>query len=179
MVCNFYRCCFVLLGLSPVSIGFFCGGAQNFKEAAIGLSLGLVLICASIYLFKKWIQYVSSHIISDCAVCQIQTIAERRNASSTYFLTYVLPLMQGSQINTGLAVVIVITFALACLVNESVDSNPLAHLIGYHFYDVTSANGQTFLVMSKKSMQELCSVKRESPTIFGLQVDSSFVISKE
>ena len=183
MVSSLYRFMFVFLGFSPVSIGLFCAGAKNFSETMIGLLEGFFVICIAVFFFKQWLRYVRSQINSDAVVCQIQTIAEKRSASSTYFLAYVLPLMLGTEIPKGVVVAIVITFAFVCFVNESEDNNPLARLLRYRFYDVTSPHGQTFLVMSKRTMQELCSRKKEpldkAPSIFGLQVDSSFVICKE
>lgn len=175
MVNAFYRWIFVFLGLSPLSIGLFSAGASDWESGLTGVGCGTALCVLSCFLFKVWIRAVCG--APEKIPLVFVSLSKRREGASAYFLAYVLPLLVGGKIQENVLLWTVPIFAFICFFTEAESNNPIARLLGYKFYEVTTPNGNNFLVMSKCDMQSLrCHVSEGRSKITGILFDDNFFI---
>lgn len=91
-----------------------------------------------------------------------------------------LPLLVGESVSQYVLWGLVPLFALVCFFTEAESNNPIARLMGYKFYEVTTSDGKTYLVMSKCDMLSLNGgLKTTCSKISGILFDDNFLIHVE
>lgn len=144
----------------------------------LGVIKGIALCILACLVFKVWIRAVSN--VPERTALVIVSITKRRDGASAYFLAYVLPLLVGESVSQYVLWVLIPLFALVCFFAEAESNNPIARLMGYKFYEVTTPNGRSFLVMSKCEMQSLRDgLKTANSRITGILFDDNFFIHVE
>lgn len=178
MVNTFYRWVFVFLGLAPLSVGLFSAGASDWESVLSGVGIGTALCILACLAFKAWIRAVSN--APEKTPLIFVSITKRRESASAYFLAYVLPLLVGGSVSQYVLWGLIPLFALVCFFTEAESNNPVARLMGYKFYEVTTPGGNSFLVMSKCDMQSLRGgVVDKHSRITGILFDDNFFIHEE
>ena len=78
-----------------------------------------------------------------------------------FFVAYVLPILF-KDINVDVSTVFVFICFLAFVIwgTHSFQVNPLLGLLGYHFYDVDSEDGISFLLMTKRKIVNVKNISR-------------------
>ena len=171
-----------MLGMSPIAIGFFCAGAKSFGTALIGLFYGLGVCAVALFVFHIWIEKVKRDQ-SEVSLNPV-SVVQRRSGPTAYFMAYVLPIVLGSDsISSPTIFLVVVLLLLFCFFSESEENNPIAKLMGYRFYDVTTQDGITFLVMSKAVIQDIrkswLDNTPQTPKLKVIKFDDSFFIHVE
>jgi hypothetical protein len=87
-------------------------------------------------------------------------VAELKSADSEivgFALAYVLPILTATTTTVNLRLLILGFCALAALVwgTNSYHTNPLLSVLGYHFYEIMSTSGLTFVVLSKRTLRQV------------------------
>lgn len=87
-------------------------------------------------------------------------VVELKSADSEivgFALAYVLPILTATTSTVNLRLLLLGFFTLAALVwgTNSYHTNPLLSVLGYHFYEVMSTNGLTFVVLSKRTLRQV------------------------
>lgn len=86
--------------------------------------------------------------------------ADRENIA--FMLLYLSPLFtsQFGSINFNLVIPTIIIFGLMTATGYSYHFNPLLGLLGWHFYKVSSKEGVTYVLLTKKQLRKAGKVKR-------------------
>jgi hypothetical protein len=87
-------------------------------------------------------------------------VVELKSADSEivgFALAYVLPILTATTTTVNLRLLLLGFFTLAALVwgTNSYHTNPLLSVLGYHFYEVMSTKGLTFVVLSKRTLRQV------------------------
>ncbi len=118
--------------------------------SAIALSVSLIaVVCCLIVLSysKKNLEYLSF---------KAATIEAADKENIGFMLLYLLPLFTGGKINTlnwQLWIPVVVMFSIITATGYAYHFNPLLGLMGWHFYRVSSAEGVTYVLITKKHLR--------------------------
>lgn len=111
-------------------------------------AIAMVCICLLILRFSKT-KLEKQHL-------KVKSIKSSDKEVMTFLLAYLLPLIPAKTIGISghyLTVVFVFSmFFLAVYYSNAFDFNPLLGLCGYHFYEVQSEDGMTFLLITHKHL---------------------------
>lgn len=79
-----------------------------------------------------------------------------------FFVAYVLPLFFSKTVNLDPSAMLLFVALLAFVIwgTHSVQVNPLLGVFGYHFYEVDSEDGITFLLVTRRKIVNVKSVTR-------------------
>jgi hypothetical protein len=74
-----------------------------------------------------------------------------------FALAYVLPILTATTTTVNLRLLLLSFIALAILVwgTNSYHTNPLLSMLGYHFYEILSSTGLSFVVLSKRTLRQV------------------------
>lgn len=165
-----YRFLYLLIGLSPMSIGIFCIGKDSLIDILYGVSYGIGACVLALILFNLY----SGRLIGSLEGVKVKPnhIQRKREGLSGYFLAYVLPLILTEPAEKWILLAVVILLAFTGLKTKALGYNPVAELVGYNFYDVQDGSGITLLVIAKSSPQELLQGFR------GVTLTEDFIVEK-
>ena len=128
-------------------------GPLTRQWAALGVTLGLVLLCWLIIEASKRQLQVISFSATSVRPADAEVVG--------FVVAYLLPLVSTS---TGAFDYTVLAFVgvLLALVVWSVNAftfNPLLTLLGYHFYEVASDNGVSFVLVTRRNIRRATDLK--------------------
>ncbi|WP_338461918.1 hypothetical protein VZH09_13410 [Synechococcus elongatus IITB7] len=134
----------LLLGSSPFSCSVW---------GPIAIALFLAITCIIII-------NLAAHTLPALSV----KVVEIKSADSEivgFALAYVLPVLTSTSTAIDLRMLLLCFFSLAVLVwgTNSYHINPMLSLLGYHFYEIMSDTGITFVVLSKRTLRQVRSLK--------------------
>ncbi|WP_315118151.1 hypothetical protein [uncultured Clostridium sp.] len=153
------------------------------KVLLVSTSFSPVLLTYSFVLWlenKPWMNIISPLIITIglLVICMcllkfagenIQIIDFNINSIKTadgevvgFLVAYLLPFVNfaSNEINKKVLIFIFILFFIVVWGTNSYHINPLITLLGYHFYEVTTSNNITFLLLTKKDLRNTTSIKK-------------------
>ena len=111
-------------------------------------AISMVCLCLLILHFSKT-QLEKQHI-------KVKSIKISDKEVMTFLLAYLLPLIPAKTIGiSGHVLTILFVFSmffLAIYYSNAFDFNPVLGLCGYHFYEVQSEDGITFLLITRKHL---------------------------
>lgn len=140
----------VSTSLSPVLLAFGINAIAEDKSPIeyvpwFVASIGLLTLCLLILRFART-QLEKQNL-------QIKSIKNSDKEVMTFLLAYLLPLVPAKTLgfsgNVATGVFVFCVFFLAIYHSNAFDFNPLLGLCGYHFYEVQSADGMTFLLITR------------------------------
>lgn len=84
----------------------------------------------------------------------ISTIKTADRESLGFILVYLLPLANTSnaEINVSVLIFVAILFFLIVFTSNAYHFNPLLSFFGYHFYEVTTESGITYILITRKNI---------------------------
>ncbi|MER8646714.1 hypothetical protein [Mesorhizobium sp. M1252] len=125
-----------------------------YREGSGGVALLLLLACAALVqgclvVFRRAPQVLERFPFQPQSV----EAADRENVA--FLLLYLSPLFtsQFGQLNLSLLIPTICIFTLLTATGYNYHFNPLLGLIGWHFYKVTSAEGVTYVIITKKQLR--------------------------
>lgn len=137
--------------IAPVLVTYAWVAYQADKclQAIIILSacFGLFIICLGMLAYsKKHLERVNFKAVSVEA-------ADRENTA--FLLLYLLPLFTAdfASLNWQLWVPAILIFAVVVATGYSYHFNPLLGLMGWHFYKVSTSEGVTYVLITKRHLQ--------------------------
>ncbi len=83
---------------------------------------------------------------------QISSLATADKEVLAFIFAYLLPLID---INHKMLAFVLVLFAFVIFTTHIYHFNPIFGLFGYHFYEVTTTNGISYVLMSKKQIRNL------------------------
>lgn len=122
-------------------------GGNKQALTLLGLSAFLLFLCLGL------LQYAKAHLERLKFSATTVEAADRENMG--FLLLYLLPLFtaQFSSLNWQVWVPAIITFAGVVATGYSYHFNPLLGLLGWHFYKVSTREGVTYVLITKKQLR--------------------------
>lgn len=140
----------VSTSLSPVLLAFGINGVAEGRGPLqylpwFAASLVLLGLCLLILRFSKT-QLEKQNL-------QVKSIKNSDKEVMTFLLAYLLPLVPAKTLDfsghVATGIFVFCMFFLAIYHSSAFDFNPLLGLCGYHFYEVQSADGMSFLLITR------------------------------
>lgn len=123
-----------LLTNQPVAAGFWAGGA-----------LLLSALCACLLALGR---------NAEAEPLDVHSIKSADREVLAFLVAYALPLVAGGIESVGMAPLIVFVGLLLVVVwnAQLIHVNPLLALVGYHFFEITTPGGATYLLVTRASV---------------------------
>ena len=141
----------IVSAIAPIGLVYAWVAFNEGNRAwAIGLVVGCALLVGCcVFLFSKAKQVLERFPFQPESV----EAADRENIAS--MLLYLSPLFtsQFGQLNMTLLIPTVLIFALLTATGYNYHFNPLLGLAGWHFYKVSSKEGVTYVLVTKKQLR--------------------------
>ena len=159
MLGKFVRILFALTAIAPLSISVayvFAMKEQNARWAFVAFCFCVLLGALSLWIMEKARSRLEVLPIS---------IKKAKSADKEvigFFVAYTLPLLFKGEVSSdlgawGLAAVLLL-FVLWS--THSIQVNPVLGMFGYHFYEVESSDGITFLLITRRRINSALTVKQ-------------------
>jgi hypothetical protein len=140
----------VLSAIAPVGLVY---AWVMFREGQSSIALGILtgsvvlIVCCAVLLSKakKLLERFSF---------KLSTVEAADRENIAFMLLYLSPLFTSEfgQLNFDLLIPTLIIFALMTATGYNYHFNPLLGLIGWHFYKVSSAEGVSYVLLTKKKI---------------------------
>ena len=158
MLGRFIRLLLALTAIAPLSISMayiYAAKHQNLQFAFIATCLCLLLGAVALQVIEK-----SQRKLERLPV----TIKKAKSADKEvigFFIAYALPLVFRGQSSPDLGAWLVAACMLFFVLwsTHSLQVNPVLGLFGYHFYEVETADGITYLLISKRRIGNALTIK--------------------
>lgn len=151
MLSSFAKLLLTATAIAPVGFSYawvaYTEGRLNVALLAVAASLWLVLVCI-------WmLRYARKNLES--SVFHISTVEAADRENMTFLLLYLLPLFTASfaSLNWQVWIPILVIFAVIVSTGYSYHFNPLLGLMGWHFYKVSTPEGVTYVLITKKELR--------------------------
>lgn len=149
MLSKFLKIIMVLTSISPV---FFTLWFKEFSkqwhlnDGLVWLVLSIVLIIIAYIILQISLKKLEKIPI------QISSLATADKEVLAFIFAYLLPLID---IDYTMMAFVLVLFAFVVFTTHTYHFNPIFGLFGYHFYEVTTTNGISYVLMSKKQIRNL------------------------
>lgn len=157
MLSGFARFLFALAAISPVALVWAVVDAErrglDDRQVLVIAIAGLIAaICWGLLRYsKRRLNKVSF------PVCEVKAVD---NEVVAYIVTYLFPLVAPAD-GVGLfgQALIVLILGVVLATSNAFTFNPVLTLLGYHFYEVKTEAGVTYLLVSKNDITDVKSIK--------------------
>lgn len=147
----------VTSAIAPIALVYaWVAFSEKYYYHATGLvSLCVVLVLICLYLLRYAIKNLERFSFTPASV----EAADRENVA--FMLLYLSPLFtsQFGSINLNLWIPTIGIFALMTATGYNYHFNPLLGLLGWHFYKVSSAEGVTYVLVTKKQLRKASQIR--------------------
>lgn len=125
-----------------------------FNEGRTYWAVGLVVACVILVGCCLWV-FTSARRMLERFPFKPQSVEAADRENIAFMLLYLSPLFtaQFGQLNMTLLIPTIFIFTLLTATGYSYHFNPLLGLIGWHFYKVTSAEGVTYVMITRKQLR--------------------------
>lgn len=117
------------------------------------ITIILILLCYSLlYFAKRKLEKIRF---------QPKTIKSADSNIISFIIAYLIPFISLNSSVIDLKVLTFVTFIILITIfrTHGYHINPLLSVVNYHFYEVTTNNGITYILISKKTLRNVSSVK--------------------
>ena len=144
-----------MLVISSVSPVFLTYAFILWIENKSSIRIIIILLIVAIFIGL-------SHCILSLSTKKLERlrfpITSIRTADSdilTFFIAYLFPFisLSSDKVNEPVLIFILIFFILVILGTHSYHTNPILTLLGYHFYEVTTPENITYLLITKRDLR--------------------------
>lgn len=137
--------------IAPVALTYAWVAYQAGKWQ---LAAGLIALCIALVVVAIWLLRVARSQIERIAF-KAETVEAADNENIAFLLLYMLPLFTANIDNLTWQVWVpaVVIFAVITATGYSYHFNPLLGMMGWHFYKVTTAEGITYVLITKKQLR--------------------------
>lgn len=138
--------------IAPVALTYawvaYQAGNTQLALTLAGLCLALLLICLGL------LGYACRNIERVNFAAKSVEAADSENVS--FLLLYLLPLFTAkiNELTWQVWIPMIAIFAVITATSYSYHFNPLLGMMGWHFYKVTSADGITYVLITKKQLRK-------------------------
>jgi hypothetical protein len=158
MLSSIARILLTASAIAPVSLTYaWVSGYQGqYRIAAIAFGLAAFLVAACVFLLR----YVRRNI--EAIPFQTKSLEPADAESFGFMLLYLLPLFTDKieTLNWELWIPMTAVFAVIIGTGYGYHFNPLLGLLRWHFYKITSDDGVTYVLITKKHLRTAAGVHR-------------------
>ncbi|SRR6266403_784108 len=157
-----YKLFLVSTSLAPIflTLGFLAARESNWLLAALWTGLVILIVFATDHLIRAALQQLEVREL------QIESARTSDREVIAFLIAYVMPLaLTGTVKNVdpwGVAWVVAL-FGIVVWGTHAYDFNPLLGLLRYHFFEVKSKSGVTYILITKRkivSVEQITKVVR-------------------
>lgn len=148
----------VTTSFAPVLLSF--GFVEWQQNGFSNLALGLVAATAVLVVLCIVILKIAASQLERLRF-PIASVKAADTESVGYVVAYLLPLVNTGEpnVNVGVLIFVLGVFILAVWGSNTYHFNPLLGILGFHFYEVTTESGVTFLLISRTDVRRSADVK--------------------
>lgn len=139
----------VITSVSPVFFTLWFNDFSNqwkIKDGLIWLVISFALIIIAYLILQLSLKKLERIPI------QISSIATADKEVIAFIFAYLLPLLD---INHKMLAFVLVLFTFVAFTTHIYHFNPIFGLFGYHFFEVTTTNGVSYVLMSKRQIRNL------------------------
>lgn len=151
MLSRFAKLLLVTSSVAPVLVTWAFAdyhriGPEPRQATVVGIAVGTVLLCALVLRASK--------TMLPRVTFRAETLRTADSEVVGFMIAYLLPLVATGTDKPDYLVLAFITGLLAVIVwsTNAYSVNPLLSFMGYHFYEVSSAGGLTYLFLSRRDL---------------------------
>ncbi|MBA4130087.1 MAG: hypothetical protein C0519_01540 [Hyphomicrobium sp.] len=125
-----------------------------FQASKYELAAGLLVLCALlVFISLCLLRFARQNI--ERVNFKAQTIEAADNENIAFLLLYLLPLFTANieTLTWQVWLPMIVIFAIITATSYSYHFNPLLGMMGWHFYKVTTAEGVTYVLITKKQLR--------------------------
>lgn len=158
MLSTLARILLTATAIAPVSLTYawvaFYQGQVLIASISLGLAGALIVACVLL------LRYVRHNI--EALPFQTKSVEPADAESFGFMLLYLLPLFTDKieMLNWELWIPLTLVFAVIIGAGYGYHFNPLLSLLRWHFYKITSVDGVTYVLITKKHLRTASSVHR-------------------
>lgn len=137
--------------LAPVALVYAWVMYTNSK---FGTAIGLIALAAVLVLIMLWLlSYSQKHL--ERSTFKATSIEAADREYITFILLYLSPLFTAEfgDLNLNILIPTVVIFVFAISTGYGYHFNPLLGLLGWHFYKVSTDEGVTYVLITKKELR--------------------------
>lgn len=158
MVSFLYRAVIALIGLTPIIFAILCTQSSNVEVITILSNFAVAF--GACFLARVLLIIIFYFIKRNCNTfrldqSEIATVNPKRGCLQLYFMAYLMPLFLGDSSAISFVVFCILGLIIASLFDNSIVNNPMIYTLGYQFYEIQTNMGITYLLISKKSPQNI------------------------
>ncbi len=149
MLSKFLKIIMVITSVSPVFFTLWFNDFSNqwkIKDGLIWLVISFALIIIAYLILQLSLKKLERIPI------QISSIATADKEVLAFIFAYLLPLLD---INHKMLAFVLVLFTFVAFTTHIYHFNPIFGLFGYHFFEVTTTNGVSYVLMSKRQIRNL------------------------
>jgi hypothetical protein len=149
MLSKFLKIIMVITSVSPVFFTLWFNDFSNqwkIKDGLIWLVISFALIIIAYLILQLSLKKLERIPI------QISSIATADKEVIAFIFAYLLPLLD---INHKMLAFVLVLFTFVAFTTHIYHFNPIFGLFGYHFFEVTTTNGVSYVLMSKRQIRNL------------------------
>jgi hypothetical protein len=148
---RFAKALLIVSAIAPIGLvyAWVAGTEGNYHWTA-----GLIVGCAFLIGCCVWLLRKARHVLERFPF-QPKSVEAADRENIAFMLLYLSPLFtsQFGQLNTALLIPTILVFALLTATGYNYHFNPLLGLVGWHFYKVSSSEGVTYVLVTKKQLR--------------------------
>jgi nucleoside permease NupC len=148
----------ILTALSPIALVYgWVTYTEKYYWASMGsLSLCIVLTIVTLYLLHSARKYLERFEFKFNAAEPVD------QENITFFLLYLSPLFVDklSTLNFNVLVPVLFIYALLTATSYAYHFNPLLSLMGWHFFKITSTEGISYVILTRKKIINVDSISQ-------------------
>ncbi len=125
-----------------------------FLEGKVAWAAALVGVSACLLLLWKWLLFYAARNLEQTNF-KISSIEAADRENTAFLVLYLAPLFTGpfSSLNWHMIVPALVVFGLVVATGYSYHFNPLLGILGWHFYRVTTPEGVTYVLITRKQLR--------------------------
>jgi hypothetical protein len=158
MLSTLARILLTFTAMAPVSLTYaWVAWYQSEKSiAAICLLLGIVLVGACLLL----LEYAKQNL--EALPLKVTSVEPSDAESFGFMLLYIFPLFTDriGALNWELWIPVVVVFAIITGTGYGYHFNPLLGVMRWHFYKITSEDGVTYVLITRKHLRKAAGIHR-------------------
>jgi hypothetical protein len=158
MLSKLVRVAFALTAMAPLSVSLAYVFAKDHKYLYAGIAAASCLVLA---VLAKEIAESASRKLERMPV-KFQKAKPADKEVIGFFITYALPIVfrgdNSADLGAWLCAGMMLLFVL--LITHSIQFNPILTFVGFHFYEVETADGITYLLITRRRINSVSSVRQ-------------------
>jgi len=158
MFSRFAKCLLILSALAPIGLVY---AWLAFSESDYRLCASLILACLSLVGICLYLLVLARTRLEEFPLT-LKSVEAADRENIAFMLLYLSPLFAShiDRLNLNLLIPTLSIFALLTATGYNYHFNPLLGLAGWHFYKVSSVEGVTYVLVTRRQLRNTKQIER-------------------